>query len=40
MIPGSPEGQRMASRHAIGWMNNWDYARKLPTRTGRAAPIQ
>lgn len=29
--PRLPENQRMASRHAIGWMNNWDYARKLPT---------
>lgn len=29
--PRLPAGERMASRHAIGWMNNWDYARKLPT---------
>lgn len=29
--PRLPESQRTASRHAIGWMNNWTYARKLPT---------
>jgi levanase len=29
--PRLPENQRTASRHAIGWMNNWTYARKLPT---------
>ena len=29
--PRLPEDQRMASRHAIGWMNNWAYARDLPT---------
>lgn len=30
--PRLTEGQRMQSRQAIGWMNNWDYARKLPTQ--------
>jgi levanbiose-producing levanase len=29
--PRLPDSQRMASRHAIGWMNNWTYARNLPT---------
>ncbi|MFE4834994.1 glycoside hydrolase family 32 protein [Arthrobacter sp. NPDC056691] len=29
--PRLPENDRMASRHAIGWMNNWTYARQLPT---------
>ncbi|VII96320.1 2,6-beta-fructan 6-levanbiohydrolase (EC 3.2.1.64) [Arthrobacter sp. DR-2P] len=29
--PRLTEGQKMQSRKAIGWMNNWDYARKLPT---------
>ncbi|MFE4543268.1 glycoside hydrolase family 32 protein [Arthrobacter sp. NPDC056727] len=29
--PRLPENERMASRHAIGWMNNWAYARQLPT---------
>ena len=29
--PRLPENERMASRKAIGWMNNWTYARKLPT---------
>jgi levanbiose-producing levanase len=29
--PRLTEGQRMQSRQALGWMNNWDYARKLPT---------
>ena len=29
--PRLTEGQRMQSRQAIGWVNNWDYARKLPT---------
>lgn len=29
--PRLTEGQRMGSRHAIGWLNNWSYARKLPT---------
>lgn len=29
--PRLPENERMASRQAIGWMNNWTYARKLPT---------
>lgn len=29
--PRLTAGQRMQSRQAIGWMNNWDYARKLPT---------
>ncbi|HEU4668649.1 MAG TPA: glycoside hydrolase family 32 protein [Arthrobacter sp.] len=30
--PRLTEGQKMQSRQAIGWMNNWDYARKLPTQ--------
>ncbi|MBX7444122.1 MULTISPECIES: glycoside hydrolase family 32 protein [unclassified Arthrobacter] len=30
--PRLPDGQRKASRHAIGWMNNWAYARQLPTK--------
>lgn len=30
--PRLTEGQRMQSRQAIAWMNNWDYARKLPTQ--------
>ncbi|MFF1254135.1 glycoside hydrolase family 32 protein [Pseudarthrobacter sp. NPDC058329] len=30
--PRLTDGQRKASRHAIGWMNNWAYARGLPTR--------
>ncbi|MDQ0729551.1 glycoside hydrolase family 32 protein [Arthrobacter sp. B1I2] len=30
--PRLGDGQRKASRHAIGWMNNWAYARQLPTR--------
>lgn len=30
--PRVTEGQRMQSRQAIAWMNNWDYARKLPTQ--------
>ncbi len=30
--PRLTESQRMSSRHAIGWMNNWAYARQLPTR--------
>ena len=30
--PRLTESQRMSSRHAIGWMNNWQYARQLPTR--------
>jgi levanbiose-producing levanase len=30
--PRLTEGQNMQSRQAIGWMNNWDYARKLPTK--------
>jgi levanase len=29
--PRLREDERMASRHAIGWMNNWTYARRLPT---------
>ncbi|WP_427170765.1 glycoside hydrolase family 32 protein [Arthrobacter sp. 92] len=29
--PRLTESQRMYSRHAIGWMNNWTYARQLPT---------
>jgi levanbiose-producing levanase len=29
--PRLPDNERMASRQAIGWMNNWTYARKLPT---------
>jgi levanase len=29
--PRLPENERMASRHAIGWLNNWTYARQLPT---------
>ncbi|MHC6594191.1 glycoside hydrolase family 32 protein [Arthrobacter sp. C152] len=29
--PRLADGQRKASRHAIGWMNNWAYARQLPT---------
>ncbi|MEO5313821.1 glycoside hydrolase family 32 protein [Pseudarthrobacter sp. CC12] len=29
--PGLDDAQPMASRHAIGWMNNWAYARNLPT---------
>lgn len=29
--PRLTEDQRMASRHMIGWMNNWAYAGKLPT---------
>lgn len=29
--PRLSDGQRKASRHAIGWMNNWAYARQLPT---------
>lgn len=28
--PRLPDAQRKASRHAIGWMNNWAYARQLP----------
>jgi levanase len=28
--PRLPQNERMASRHAIGWMNNWTYARQLP----------
>ena len=30
--PRLTESQRMSSRHAIGWMNNWAYARQLPTK--------
>ncbi|WP_223914783.1 glycoside hydrolase family 32 protein [Arthrobacter sp. NicSoilC12] len=30
--PRLTESQRMSSRHAIGWMNNWQYARQLPTQ--------
>lgn len=30
--PRLTESQRMSSRHAIGWMNNWAYARQLPTQ--------
>ncbi|MDQ0632840.1 levanase [Arthrobacter pascens] len=30
--PRLTEGQRMQSRQAMGWINNWDYARKLPTQ--------
>ena len=29
--PRDTESQRMSSRHAVGWMNNWAYARQLPT---------
>ncbi|MGP4031012.1 glycoside hydrolase family 32 protein [Pseudarthrobacter sp. 1C304] len=29
--PRLTESQRMSSRHALGWMNNWSYARQLPT---------
>ncbi len=29
--PRLTDGQRKASRHAVGWMNNWAYARELPT---------
>ncbi len=29
--PRLTDGQRKATRHAIGWMNNWAYARQLPT---------
>jgi levanase len=29
--PRLTESQRMASRHTIAWLNNWAYARKLPT---------
>ncbi|WP_231728606.1 glycoside hydrolase family 32 protein [Arthrobacter sp. EPSL27] len=29
--PRLTDGQRMQSRQALGWINNWDYARKLPT---------
>ncbi|MFF2346525.1 glycoside hydrolase family 32 protein [Pseudarthrobacter sp. NPDC058119] len=31
--PRQDDAQRKASRHAIGWMNNWAYARNLPTNT-------
>ncbi|MFF2246570.1 glycoside hydrolase family 32 protein [Arthrobacter sp. NPDC058130] len=30
--PRLTESQRMSSRHAIGWMNNWAYAQQLPTQ--------
>ncbi|UTT70191.1 glycoside hydrolase family 32 protein [Arthrobacter sp. DNA4] len=29
--PRLDDAQRKESRHAIGWMNNWAYARQLPT---------
>ena len=29
--PRLTDGQRKSSRHTIGWMNNWAYARELPT---------
>ncbi|WP_311379802.1 glycoside hydrolase family 32 protein [Arthrobacter sp. ISL-48] len=29
--PRLTEGQRMQSRQVMGWMNNWNYARELPT---------
>jgi levanbiose-producing levanase len=29
--PRLTESQRMGSRHSIAWLNNWAYARKLPT---------
>lgn len=29
--PRLTDGQRMGSRRALAWMNNWSYARKLPT---------
>lgn len=29
--PRLTDGQRMGSRRAMAWMNNWSYARKLPT---------
>lgn len=30
--PRLTDGQNKQSRQAMGWMNNWDYARKLPTQ--------
>lgn len=35
--PRLPDAQRKASRHAIGWMNNWAYARQLPTNDWHGA---
>ena len=29
--PRLPESERLASRYAIGWLNNWAYAGDLPT---------
>ena len=29
--PRLPEADRLASRYAIGWLNNWSYAGELPT---------
>ena len=29
--PRLPEAERLASRYAIGWLNNWAYAGELPT---------
>ncbi|MDR6905720.1 levanbiose-producing levanase [Agromyces sp. 3263] len=29
--PRRPEAERLASRYAIGWLNNWAYAGALPT---------
>ncbi|KAK9322006.1 glycosyl hydrolase [Lipomyces orientalis] len=29
-----PEADRYASRYAIGWMNNWEYANNLPYTSG------
>jgi levanbiose-producing levanase len=29
--PRLTESQRMGTRHSIAWLNNWAYARKLPT---------
>ncbi|MEI8598431.1 hypothetical protein P4S64_15025 [Vibrio sp. M60_M31a] len=30
--------QRLESRYAIGWLNNWGYANELPTKVWRMAP--
>ncbi|WAJ33450.1 glycoside hydrolase family 32 protein [Arthrobacter sp. FX8] len=35
--PRLDDGRRKASRHAIGWMNNWAYARQLPTKDWQGA---
>ncbi|MEI8618110.1 hypothetical protein P4S63_16085 [Pseudoalteromonas sp. B193] len=29
--PRNNDAERLASRYAIGWLNNWAYATKLPT---------